>query len=179
MIRLGCIVLAGLLGWFGFVQYKAHVVFGMVHRSILDAPHVAMASNFEAYRIFPFAALFRAQLPVTLTGLLSHFQSQASVTPEAADLAWEIGQTAGKDNPSVLIARAEYLINAKRWAEIDFLPIRHASLLPEAQLLETAFAALMGDEGRLEKALKARRCSVFEPQYHQFQTSTEPVPCVR
>lgn len=177
-IRLTMAAGVACLAWFGAVQYRGHIAFAGVHRYVLDAPHAALSANFDAYRIFPLPAQFRAQLPVTLTGLLAHYQDRAEVTPEAADLAWRIGLTAGPDNPTLLVARAEYLVNAGRWSEIDFLPIRHASLLPEARLVAAAYAALSQDAEGLAAIMTGRRCTGFEPQFAQFQIFQETIPCV-
>lgn len=166
------------LGWFGTAQYWGWMIFAEVNRAILDAPHIAVKANFEAYRAFPLASQFRAQLPVTLTGMMAHYQERATVTPEAADLAWSIGKTAGERNPALLIARAEYLINSSRWREIDFLPAPQASLLPEMNLVEAIYAALTGNEDQLRAALLARRCTTLEPQFMQLQILEESIPCV-
>jgi len=75
-------------------------------------PLGALSANIKAYETWPYARGPRVQMMLTTTSLLRN--TPHILQPDSADNIYRIAATAGPDNPGILLARLEYLINARR-----------------------------------------------------------------
>lgn len=110
----------------------------------------------EAFKAMPFDARYRIQLLLSLGGLLVTNQN-AKVTSDAADKAYRYAASASPHQPSVLIARAQYLINSGRWEDglkdIAETLGRSARKHPQSWIIIAYHEALSGRQDRAAQAL--------------------------
>lgn len=108
---------AGLI-YVGYASYRgAQAWAGYMQASQAGSALMALDRNLAAHEAFPLAPEYRRQIAGTLAYVLAAHYPQVQVSPAAADYAAKIARTAGPDDTSILIPRAEYLINSGRWGE--------------------------------------------------------------
>lgn len=83
-----------------------------VRNAMASNPLGALSANLKAYELWPYGRGPRMQLPLTMTAILRNTPHR--VTPESADNIHRISKTAGAESPGILLARLEYLVNARR-----------------------------------------------------------------
>jgi hypothetical protein len=147
------------LGYIGVTSYNGsrlwaqYTVAGQAGNAI-----AALDLNYAAYVAFPLSPEYRRQLPGTMAYLLAKHQPSVQIDPAAADLAAKIARTAGPDDTSVLIPRAEYLINSGRWQEPEMADLmnrlaRVATRMQTYWLLKAYWHAFRGEPDQIRAAI--------------------------
>ena len=118
----------------------------------------ALDRNLAAYEAFPLSPEYRRQLAGTLAYVLARHSPQVMVAPAAADYAAKVALTAGPDDTSILIPRAEYLINSGRWGEPEMADImarldRVGGGLQSYWLLKAYWHALRNEPDQIRHAV--------------------------
>ena len=150
---------AGLI-YVGITSYRgAQAWAGYMQTSQAGNALGALDRNLAAYEAFPLAPEYRRQLAGTLAYVLAKHSPQVMVDPAAADYAVKIARTAGPDDSSILIPRAEYLINSGRWVEPEMADImarldRMGGSLQSYWLLKAYWHAFTGEPGQMRRAIE-------------------------
>lgn len=165
VIRVPALKLAGLaaipLAVGLFLQTAASTQAALVHRYIVANPLIALKANINALEIYPLDPWIRLQGMLSLRAVLQRYRGHVDLSVSAADRMFERSQSAIPDQPGVLLARAEYLLNSGRYVERDLIEDLFARLrrvaphYPQASALETVYAVLIGDEGRATRLAAA------------------------
>lgn len=118
----------------------------------------ALERNMTAHSLFPLEPAYRRQLAGTLGFLMAKHHPNVNVDPAAADLIAKVSRTVGPDDTSILIPRAEYLLNSGRWTEpeMDRLMARLAVIgggLQSYWLLKAYWHGLRGEKEPMREAI--------------------------
>jgi hypothetical protein len=163
LIRYGA-VLASLcisagLGYIGVTSYRGAQNWA-AYMQFSQAGHAipALERNLAAYEAFPLEPAYRRQLSGTLVYVMARHSPQVVIDPAAADYAARIARTAGPDDTSVLLPRAEYLINSGRWQEPEMADImarlsRVGAGLQTYWLLKAYWHAFTGEPEQMRRAI--------------------------
>ena len=119
-------------------------------------PVGALGLNIRAVERYGLPAYPRFQLILTLHNLTVRYGKRAKLSPDAADLIYEIAASASPHHPSVLASRAEYLLNSRRGnAEplVERLK-QNASLQEATWMLDAAVAARKGENQRVAASIR-------------------------
>ncbi len=112
------------LGIVGVKSYRgAQAWVGYMTMTEAGDPASALVWNMKAYEAFPLEPAYRRQISGALTMVLAKYQRQAQVDPAAADMIAKAARTVGPDDTSVLLPRAEYLLNFGRWQEPEMAEV--------------------------------------------------------
>lgn len=115
---LASLAISAGLGYVGFQSYfAARAWAGYMMAAQVGDTVLALDRNMTAHLRFPLDPAYRRQLAGTLGHLMVAHHPNVRVDPAAADFVARISATVGPDDTSVLVPRAEYLLNSGRWAE--------------------------------------------------------------
>ena len=118
----------------------------------------AFERNYTAHLTFPLEPTYRRQLAGTLAYLMNQHHGNINVDPAAADYVAKVAATVGPEDTSILIPRAEYLLNSGRWTEpeMDRLMARLSAIGESLQsywLLKAYWHALRGEKAPMRAAI--------------------------
>lgn len=137
--------------WTGYASYmgaKHWAAFMVVSQAGHAGP--TLATNLRAYEAFPLDPQYRRQLAGSLALVIQRHADNIDLHPPAADLIARVSRTVGPDDPSILIPRAEYLLNFGRWQEPEMRDLMRrlagsASKLQSYWLLKGYWHAFAGE----------------------------------
>lgn len=110
--RLPAFALSVGLLWVTSLSLHAESLMTATRAAMGTNPLGALVANLKAYETWPYARGPRNQMMLTVTSVLRN--TPHVVTPDSADNVYRIARSAGPDAPGLLLARLEYLINARR-----------------------------------------------------------------
>ena len=152
-------IAAGLI-YVGYASYRgAQAWAGYMQASQAGNALMALDRNLAAHEAFPLSPEYRRQIAGTLAYVLAAHYPQVQVAPAAADYAAKLARTAGPDDTSILIPRAEYLINSGRWGEPEMADImarldRMGRGIQSYWLLKAYWHALRDEREQMREAVE-------------------------
>ena len=156
---LASLAISAGLAYVGVASYRgAQAWAGYMQASQAGDALASLDRNLAAHYAFPLAPEYRRQLAGTLAYVLAKHSPSVLVAPEAADYAVKIARTTGPDDSSILIPRAEYLLNSGRWVEPEMADImarldRMGGSLQSYWLLKSYWHAMTGEPEQMRRAI--------------------------
>ncbi len=130
----------GFLCWWGALEGSAAWTMAKSYQAIGRAPLVALQLNLKAHKRFPYDARYRRQLGLSLASVTRAYWPDVRLSKDASDRIYRISASSGPDNPAVLLARAEVLINFGRADEaqplFDRLNATHPHQVNKLRILQ-------------------------------------------
>lgn len=168
------VILAGVFLFAPWKAYAAQVEFARVYLYLDSHPLKGLTANVNAHAINPWERYIRHQLILSLAKVASFYGEKVDVKPEAADIMYEESRSAGGDNPAILTARVEYLINSGRYKnemkETEDLLARlkkSGGVYPSTWINEARFAFSIGDLDRATIAVVTGMELAFTEDVHR------------
>jgi len=164
----------------GMIWIKAWLIFtGTIAWQHLY-PKQAFIWNYQAIQLWPYDRRFRHQFMLTLRFLMYKAGDKVKLTTKAADIAYDISRSAAPHEPSIQIARVEYLLTSRRFKESDEIEkllralSRAARHQPAYWLVEANYGLAYGDRERVAWAVdNGRRLKATPNQLATFDKFTD------